>query len=503
MRATGPTRLHWRTRTLGLATRGRSWTTGVARAAHLLAGELGVRAGARVALIAENDPRIFELQFACMRLGAILVPLNWRLNIEELHDICADCEPDLLVHDDGWVAIAQELSTLAGIPRRIAWDHEEAGLVEYEAALRDARPLAPAPAAGDGFSTETCTHILYTSGTTGRPKGALCSHRSLIAQALNLSHSSGVARPGNHLLNPLPLFHAGGLNSLANPILYYGGQVTALRRFDPARVLAGLANEEVTHFSAIPLMYRAIAEEPEFTRVDLGHIRCAAVAGAIAPPETLRAWSDRSCPLQPQYGGTETGPLVLALDPALQEHARAGAVGRPAFHTAVRLVDVEGRDVAIGETGEILLKGPAITTGYWRRDNAEYFTADGWFRPGDAARCDEDGFYYIVGRTKDMYKSGGENVYPAEVENVLATHPAVTDVAVIGVPDAQWDEVGCAIVTLTPGAALTLDELNRYGSARLGRYKLPKSLVVVDELPRNVTGKVNRVALRERFVTQR
>jgi len=469
----------------------------VARAAGALR-ELGVRAGDRIAVLAENDPRVLEVQFAAMRLGALFVPLNWRLTAHELAEICLDADPAILIHDDVWAEVAAGVAEKATLPRRIAWTVEHPAGGAYGDALDAAAPLEPR---ADATHADP-THILYTSGTTGRPKGALSTQGTLVWQALNTAHTTGYAGENCHHLNQMPLFHAGGLNVMANPILYFGGAVTTMRRFDPAGVLAAFADSTppVTHFAAIPLMYAAISAQPDFADADLAHLRHLIVAGAIATPELLRQWSARGLPLQPQYGGTEMGPMAFALDheTARQDKAEAGSAGQSAIHTEIRLVDPTGQDVAEGETGEIWLRGPSVTVGYWGKPRDEFFTDD-WFRTGDAARRDADGYYYLAGRTKEMYKSGGENVYPAEVENVLALHPAVADLAVVGVPDQTWGEVGLAVVVTTADPAPTLPDLVAFAGDRLARYKLPKRLVVVPDLPRNVTGKVNRDALREQY----
>ncbi|GAA1268968.1 long-chain fatty acid--CoA ligase [Pseudonocardia aurantiaca] len=484
---------------LSCAEDGRALTWGelddrVGRVAQVLA-DLGVGRGDRIALVAENDPRVFEVQFAAMRLGALFVPLNWRLTVHEMAEICHDAEPAAIVHDDAWAQAAGEIAEKVEITRRLAWGAAlPAGATDYEAALAAAGYHGPRA----GIELDHPTHVLYTSGTTGKPKGALSTHSTLLWQAFNTAQTTGYSQPGCHHLNPMPLFHAGGLHVMANPILYFGGAVTTMTRFTPDAVLARLAGSSppITHFAAIPLMYQAVAAQPGFADADLSHARHFIIAGAIATPELLQLWADRGVALQPQYGGTEMGPMATALDNEATSLAKAkqGSTGRRARHTDVRLVDPDGNDVPDGETGEIWLRGPSITVGYWRKDRADYFTGD-WFRTGDAARRDADGFYYLAGRTKDMYKSGGENVYPAEVENVLSLHPAVADVAVVGIPDARWGEVGAAVVVPAPGAELTLDHLNEFASGRLARFKMPKKLVLVDALPRNVTGKVNRAEL--------
>ncbi|MGV0715532.1 AMP-binding protein [Mycolicibacterium sp. XJ662] len=467
----------------------------VGRLARVLL-DRGVAKGDRVLVIAENDPRVIEIQFAAMRIGALLVPLNWRLAVSEITDIALDAEAQLIIHDADWAAVANDVADKAAVPQRVSWAGEES---EYDTAVADAVHLPP----HIDLTFDDPTHILYTSGTTGLPKGTLSTHGTLVWQALNTAQTTRYSEPGNHHLNPMPLFHAGGLNVMANPILYFGGAVSIMRRFAPDPVFAALTRSElpVTHFAAIPLMYRGIAAQPGFHTADFSHARQFIVAGAIAEPELLQQWADRGVPLQPQYGGTEHGPMATAVDkPALAlARVKAGSTGRAARHTQIRLVDQDGDDVAPGETGEIWLRGPSVTPGYWRKDNDDYFT-DGWYRTGDAARRDADGYYYLAGRVKEMFKSGGENVYPAEIERVFAEHPEVSDVVVIGVHHEVWGEVGMAVVV--PSRLQhppTLDELNQFAQARLARFKLPKSLAVVDDLPRNVTGKVSRQALKEQY----
>lgn len=487
---------------LGCAEDGRSITwreldERVGRLSRVLAG-LGVGKGDRIALVAENDPRVFETQFAAMRLGALFVPLNWRLATQEMTEICLDAEPTVLVHDGNWAQAAGETAERAGIGRHIAWGHDGTGSADYEAGIAAADYLEPR----SDITLDDPTHILYTSGTTGRPKGALSTNSTLLWQALNTAHTTGFSEPGCHHLNPMPLFHAGGLHVMANPILYFGGAVTTMTRFVPELVLAKLADSTppITHFAAIPLMYEGISAVPGFAEADLSHARHFVIAGAIAAPELLQLWADRGIPLQSQYGGTEMGPMATGLDDEAGslEKAKRGSTGRKAFHTDIRLVDPAGNDVPDGQTGEIWLRGPSITVGYWRKNREDFFTGD-WFRTGDAAHRDSDGFYYVAGRTKEMYKSGGENVYPTEVENVLSLHPAVADIAVVGIPDQKWGEVGAAVVVPVEGNEPTLEDLHEFAGGRLARFKLPKKLILVTELPRNVTGKVSRAALRERY----
>ncbi|HZE50802.1 MAG TPA: AMP-binding protein, partial [Jatrophihabitantaceae bacterium] len=307
----------------------------VGRAATVLVEQFGVAAGDRVCVVCANDPRMFELQFACMRIGALFVPLNWRLSPHELHALVHDAEPVALVHDGAWRGLAVELAEKAAIGR-LSWDDPAAGRSEsYEPALAAAAWLPPQP-----HDLDELTHILYTSGTTGMPKGALSTHGTILWQATNLSQVSKLARPSN-MLCPIPLFHAGGLLTMAMPLLHYGGKVTTARRFDAAAILARLIDpvDPVTHLSQIPAMYQAIGEQPGFETADLSAMRCGIVAGAVAPPDIVQAWWDRGARLQPQYGGTEMGPCALVLDTEDLDYAKLGSQGRPPIHTEVRLVD--------------------------------------------------------------------------------------------------------------------------------------------------------------------
>jgi fatty-acyl-CoA synthase len=245
-------------------------------------------------------------------------------------------------------------------------------------------------------------------------------------------------------------------------------------------------------------MYQAIAAQPGFAEARFPDLRYGIVAGAIADPDLLRLWADKGVPLQPQYGGTEMGPCALALERSDVGRAIAGSAGKPVFSTEVMLADPHGQEVAAGEVGEIWLRGPSVSPGYWRMGKGEFFTGD-WFRTGDAAWRDSDGYHYLAGRLKDMYKSGGENVYPAEVELVLAQAPGVQDIAVVGVADERWGEVGLAAIVPTPGARPTLEDLTAFAAGQLARYKLPKRLVLVDDLERNVTGKVDKAAVKTKY----
>jgi fatty-acyl-CoA synthase len=451
--------------------------------------------GDRVALISENSTRVFELQFACMRLGLILVPLNWRLTTHELIQLLSDSEPSALVHDSVWEQKANELSAALGIVKRLAWDCT-AGVIDYEEATDAADGVAAPPE----YDPDTITHIMYTSGTTGLPKGAMCSHGTLMWQAVNLAQTSRMAESDGHHLNMVPLFHAGGLNVYSNPMLFWGGHVSTINRFDPSLVLDILVDEQqaVTHLCGVLQMYELITALPQFAEARFPKLR-AALFGGWGPQTRWvhEQWRDRGFFLQLSYGATEIGPNVTILQDGA-EQANRNSSGPVVPFTELRLVDPDRRDVPQGAVGEIWVRGPAITPGYWGRSREEFFEDD-WFKTGDCGRLDEHGHLFVVDRLREVYRSGGENVYPTEVELVLSEMPGIKEIAVIGVPDERWGEVGLAVVAPAVGAEISLEALVAHGSAKLAKFKLPKHIALVDELPRNVTLKIARDQLRAEY----
>jgi fatty-acyl-CoA synthase len=464
------------------------------RLAAVLADELGVGLRDRVAVLANNASNYFEVQFACAKLGAVMVPLNWRLAVPELEFIANDCEPMVLVHDHGFAEAAATVAARTGIAHRVDWDGGSPGVVDYEEALAAATPWR-----GDaGLTHDDLLTIMYTSGTTGRPKGAMITHGMTFWNSVNQVEFFAL---GADMVNLafLPLFHTGGLNCFANPAFHFGGTNLVMRTFDPAETLRLVSDPEVgvTHFLGVPANFLFMSQVPGFADATFPTIRCAGVGGSPTPVALIRTWADKGLPLQQAFGMTETSPLVLALKPE-DAVTRIGSAGLPAMHTEVRIVDEEGHDVPVGQTGELWVRGPNVTPGYWNRPEAtaEAIT-DGWLHTGDAARQDDDGYFYIVDRWKDMYISGGENVYPAEVEDVIYQLDAVAEAAVIGVPDERWVEVGQAYIVLKADGALTEGEVLRHCRENLARYKVPQSVVFIDEIPHNATGKVLKRELRE------
>jgi fatty-acyl-CoA synthase len=460
----------------------------ISRLAGSFRSQFGIAAGDRVAVLAPNTTDTFEVQFACARIGAIFVPLNWRLAKPEQQAILADCAPAMLVYDPEFADRAQEFSD--GIGQLVSLGPM------FERIALDGAPLDhPVAASLDDIST-----ILYTSGTTGRPKGAIITHGMNFWNTVHSMSLAGVAR-STVFLGLLPLFHTGGLNVFSYPVFQVGGTVLIMRNFDAGEALRLIGDPRVgiTHMFGVPANYQFMGQHPRFAETDMSRLVFAGVGGAPTPDTILRTWQEQGAILQQGYGMTETSPLVLVLD---REDAvrKAGSAGKPALNMEMRVVADNGTDAAPGTIGELWVKGPNITKGYWQQPEvtAASFT-DGWLHTGDAALVDDEGYYFIVDRWKDMYISGGENVYPAEVENVLYQNASIAEAAVIGISDVRWGQVGRAVVVLKPELQLTEDEVVAHCAANLARYKLPHSVVFTDALPRNATGKVHKPTLRCQF----
>lgn len=444
----------------------------------------GVSRGDRVAFLSENTTDIFEVLFACEKIGAILVPLNWRLALPELAFIVEDCAPHVLIHEPQFGESAHALD----VPVKLALGEP------YEAAKAGSDPQA-APIMASTHDDPLA--IMYTSGTTGRPKGAIETIGMFFWNAINIGSEVELTR-SSVSLNVLPTFHTGGLNLYTTPLIHLGGTTVNLRAFEPERVLRWLASGRITHFFAVPAVYQFLAEHEDWEAADLTPVVSWGSGGSALPVALLERYAGRGIVIRQGMGLTETSPTLFLTDEA---HAlsKAGSVGKTAMHTEIRIVDENGTDVRPGDIGELWARGPNVTPGYWQRPDAnrESFT-EGWLHTGDAAMMDDDGYVFIVDRWKDMYISGGENVYPAEVEQVYFRHPNVVDVSVVGVPDERWGESGLAVVVPRDADAFDEAEFLDFGRGHLARYKLPKAVWVVDEIPRNAAGKVLKNELRAR-----
>jgi fatty-acyl-CoA synthase len=464
----------------------------ISRLAAHLRDRLGIKRGDRVAVLALNTTDTLEVQFACGRIGAVFLPLNTRLTVPELHYIVGDAAPVLVIHDSELAEVALNVAKLCNIASALLLGPGGS----YEAAIAAATPLQ----AAEVVTLDDISTIMYTSGTTGQPKGAIITHGMTFWNCVNLGGPAYVS-PSSVLLTVLPLFHTGGLNCYTNPVLHAGGTVLIMRAFDPGLALQLISDpaRRINQFFGVPSIYQFMAQHPAFAGADFSRLVIGGVGGAPMPVPLLKVWEARGVALQQGYGMTETSPAVLTLD---KEDAvrKAGSSGKPVLHTEVRIVRPDGSDADTGELGELWVRGPNITPGYWNRSdaNASSFT-DGWLHTGDAARIDEEGFYYIVDRWKDMYISGGENVYPAEVENVLHQLTAIAEAAVIGIPSTRWGETGMAIIAVKPGQAISEAEIHAHCAANLARFKRPHLIRFVEALPRNATGKIHKPTLRKNF----
>ena len=451
------------------------------RQAGALAAQ-GVGAGDRVAHLGYNSPELLALIFACARLGAMALPLNWRLALPEQRFMLEDATPKLLLYD---AEFAEPAAALAGAGGARAVPLEEAPA----AAERDADPAV---------SYAAPLLLVYTSGTTGRPKGAVLSQEALLWNAVNSAHMHDLTS-ADHVLTTLPMFHVGGLNIQTLPALHAGARVTLHRRFEVAATLAAIAAARPSLTVLVPAQLTAMMQHPGWARADLSSLRAITTGSQIVPLALIEALRARGVPVIQVYGSTETAPIAI-YQIASQALASAGSCGKPALHCEARIVDGAGRDAAPGERGEILIRGPNVMRGYWRDAEATARAlADGWFHTGDIGHQDAEGYFHIDERKNDVIISGGENIYPAEVEAILLADPRVAEAAVVAKPDARWGEVPVAVVVRRAEVNVGEADLLALFAGRLARFKQPRAVVFVTDMPRSALGKVQRHELRRRL----
>jgi fatty-acyl-CoA synthase len=462
---------------------------------------LGLGHGDRVAILAHNRVEYLEAFFAAGKSGSILVTLGTRLTAHELAPILADSGARIVLYDGAFATTVSALRTAAtAVEHWVALDGDVGDDASWSALLAATDPAAFVPTP---CGPEDVYCLLYTSGTTGRPKGVMIPHRQVAWNGYNTVCGWQLTAAD---VSPIftPLYHAGGLMAFLVPLFTIGGTVVLHRGFDAAEIWHHVAAERATVVLGVPTIWKILAEAPAFAASDLSSLRCLYSGGAPLPTWIAEIYQRRGLVFKQGYGMTEVGVNCFAMT-AEESVAKLGSIGKPMMHTEVRLVGADGQDVAVGEIGEMWFRGPHVSLGYWQRPDAtaESYLPDGWFRSGDLARRDADGFFTIAGRAKEMIISGGVNIYPVEIEALLLQHPGVRDAAVVGIEDPTWGEVGVAFVV--PLAAGSADAASILGflAERLARFKLPRDIVHLAELPRTAYGKVVKGDLSSRYLAQR
>ena len=460
--------------------------------AKALKAECGVGRGDRVAILSLNRPDYLVLLYACARLGAILVPLNWRLAVAEQLFILSDASVKVLVLEEGFAAILPQLAEEMPDTRVIALDFAPPAPAQTFDALLS-------KASGDGSNPHTDLScpllIVYTSGTTGRPKGAVLRQEALLWNGVMSQHMHGLTSD-DHVLTVLPFFHVGGLNIQTTPALHHGATVTIHARFSPDSTLATIAHERPTLTVLVPATIQAVSEHPAWATTDLSCLKAVSTGSSIVPPHLIARLTDRGIPVLQVYGSTETCPISIYT--RLGGEARMGSTGLPGLCCEAMVVDDNGNEAAADTAGEIVVRGPNVFYEYWGNEAATRDALhDGWYRTGDIGTRDADGYFRVHDRKKNMIISGGENVYPAEIERVILEHPDVADVGVIGVADPKWQEVPVAYVVLRPDCDCTAEILKAHVATQLARFKHPRDIVFVTDLPRTALGKVQHFKLKQ------
>jgi fatty-acyl-CoA synthase len=463
----------------------------IERAAHALKAEFGINRGDRVAILSLNRPDYLVLLYACARLGAMLVPLNWRLAAAELTFILSDASPKLLLLEQAFAGILTELETTLSDMRLVGLDFESRA-VSFNALSQSSAKLAPDP----DVDLSCPLLIVYTSGTTGRPKGAVLTQQALFWNGVMSQHMHALTA-NDHVLTVLPFFHVGGLNIQTTPALHHGATVTIHPRFAPDTALAAIARDRPTLTVLVPATIQAITTHPAWPATDLSSLKAVSTGSQIVPPHLIERFAARSVPVLQVYGSTETCPIAVYTRLG-GDLSRKDSTGLPGLCCEASVIDDAGVELPPESPGEIAVRGPNVFSGYWRNEEAtRHVLRDGWFRTGDIGSVDSSGYFYVHDRKKNIIISGGENISAAEVERALLEHPDVADCGVVGRPDPRWDEVPVAYVVARLGCALSAETLQAHMLSRLARFKVPRDFVFVDDLPRTALGKVQHFRLKE------
>jgi len=455
--------------------------------AFYIKNKYNLRKGDRIGVIAENTIDYFVLFFTAQKTGVIIVPLNYRLTSREINYQINDSSPTLILIETKYEQLLKDIKDLSFPTSAISLDQisnefEQKKDLEFQfTSLHDIQEDDP-------------LFILYTSGTTGSPKGAVYSHKMLFWNAINTILRLDITT-NDRAVVCTPMFHTGGWNVIPTPFFLHGAYIKVMKKFDPDIVVKLLEEEKSTMFMAVPTMILMMSQSEYFKDADLSSMKYFIIGGEPMPIPLIDIWHKKGVPIRQGYGLTEAGPSITSLhqDDAVR---KMGSIGVPNFYLNIKIVDDTGKDVNEGESGELLLKGPSVTPGYWNNKEATLSNLiDGWFHTGDIVRKDDEGYLYVVDRKKNMYISGGENVYPAEIEKFIYTHPDIKEVAIIGVPDEKWGESGMAFVVLIDNSTLQEDEIIKYCKDKIAKYKIPKYVKIVTSIPKTETGKINKKEL--------
>ena len=460
--------------------------------ARALKGEFGISRGDRVAILSLNRPDYLVLLYACARLGAMLVPLNWRLAVAEQLFILSDASVKVLVLEQAFAEVLRALEQRLPGTSTIGLDFSPPRGTAFDALLSRAR--------GDGRNPHvdlSCPLlIVYTSGTTGRPKGAVLRQEALLWNAVMSQHMHSLAC-SDHVLTVLPFFHVGGLNIQTTPALQQGATVTIHPRFTPDATLATIARDRPTLTVLVPATMQALIEHPDWATTDLSSLKAISTGSTIVPPHLIERFVAREVPVLQVYGSTETCPVAIYTRLG-GDLSRVGSTGLRGLCCEASVFDDAGNELPPGAPGEIVVRGPNVFHEYWGNEQAtREALPDGWYRTGDIGHRDADGYFWVHDRKQNLIVSGGENIYPAEVERVLLEHPDVAECGVIGRPDPRWDEVPVAYVIRRSGCTVEADDLRAHVLQQLARFKVPRDIIFVDDLPRTALGKVQHFMLRQ------
>ncbi len=464
----------------------------VALLADILRSNLGIVKGDRVSFVGYNSPEMLILLLACARTGAIFLPLNWRLAVVEHCFILDDCSPKAFFVGAEFVPQVESHRDQIKCPNLISYGETQTGWHNYSELFAGAREMT-GKQSDAGYDAPVL--LCYTSGTTGQPRGVLLDQNALFYTAINSVHMHDMTS-SDRILSALPLFHVGGLNIQTLAALHTGATIYLHAGFDPNTVLRDLEEQAINLVVLVPAQLLALLDLPSWQEADLSSLRSITTGSTMVPKSLIETICQRGVPLIQVYGSTETAPIAAYLK-AEDAAQHIGSTGKAALHCDIRLVDAENKDAEPGNSGEILVQGPNVMTGYWNADKETAATLkDGWFYSGDIGHMDADGYLYIDGRIKDMIISGGENIYPGELENLLMEHQSITEVAVVGRPDERWGEVPVAVV-VSSDATLQAADVCALFENQLGRYKHPRDVLFLDSLPRNTMGKIQKQEIRE------